>query len=131
MGGVDGASLGGVHGGGVGERDVLGDVAGGQLQGLPRGRTGGAFDGESAVLANGGDAEGLPVQRDAVVALEPGQVPGVRAGLDDVADPGDTALRAVSAERHTRLVDEAESDEVGAQGGADAGGVLVRGDQQQ
>ena len=51
VGGVDGAALRGVHRGGVGERDVLGDVAGGQLQGLPRRRAGGAFDGEPAVRA--------------------------------------------------------------------------------
>ena len=60
---------------------------------------------ESAVVADGDDAVGLAVDRAAPVALDPGEVPGVAAGLDQVPDAGDGALQA---ERHAVLGDAAE-----------------------
>ena len=58
VGGVDGAALGGVHGGGVAEREVLGDVGGGQHQPLAEllavgVAAGDGGDLEAAVVADG------------------------------------------------------------------------------
>jgi hypothetical protein len=130
--GVGGAALGGVHGGGVGQVEVLGHVRGGQGQPLPdgfavraRGRRGGGGDPdvEGAVVADGEDLVGLAVDRAAAVALVAGEVPAVVAGLDEVADPGDGALGQCDAV----LGDPAQADEFGAQlpRKSSGGGVVV------
>ena len=127
VGGVDGLALRGVHGGGVGQGEVLGDVGGGQHHPLPQSRAVGAGgeqggDVEAAVVADAGDLVGLAVDRAAAVALLAGEVPAVEPGLDEVADPGDVAL---GGEGHPVLGDPAEADEFGAQLRGQSGGLLV------
>ena len=130
--GVDGEALGGMDGGGVAERQVLGDVVGRQDDALPLDPVGATEEGgdlEAAVVADGGDPVLLPVDRAAAVAVVAGQVPAVAAGLDDVADAGPGPLQA---ERHAVLVvDSAEADEVGAQLRGEPGHLLVGVDDEQ
>ncbi len=104
-----------MDGGGVTERQVLGDVVGRQDNPIPLDLVGAAKEGcdlKAAVIADGGDPVLLAVDGSAAVAGVAGEVPAVAAGLDDVADAGPGSLQA---ERHALLVvDSAEADEVGA-----------------
>ena len=112
---------------------MLGDIGGRQHHPLPQHppvRTSAQQrdDVEAAVLPDAGHPVRLPVDRAAPVALDPGEVPPVEPGLDEVAHPGDRALRR---EGHAVLGDAAEPDELGAQLGRQAGGLLVGVDEQQ
>ena len=134
--GVHGLALRRMDRRGVGQREVLGDVGGRQHHPASRpqravraaGGGGEGFDLESAVVPDGGDAVGLAVDRPAPVALDPGEVPGIPPGLDEVPDAGDGALQA---QRHALLGDAAETDQLGAQLRGQPRGLLVGIDQQQ
>jgi hypothetical protein len=130
--GVDGAALGGVHGRGVGQRQVCGHVAGRELQRRTQllhlgsldptvgadigagGAAGDGGDGEPAVGTQGGDAIGLAVDRRTGVARVAGEFPAVAAGLHEVADSGRYALPTGAGERDARLLDHAERHQLGA-----------------
>ena len=133
MGGVDGLPLRGVHGGGVGQGEVLGDVGGGQHHPLAqRGAVGAGAeqrgDVEAAVVADGGDLVGLAVDRAAPVALDPARSQPLNRAWTRSPTP---AMVPCEVSGTPSSVDPAEADEFGAQLRGQAGGLLVGVDEQQ
>ena len=135
---------------GVAERDVLAHVGAGQLHrpaepfaphvplvgvGVGRVAVDDRGDGQPAVGAGGEHAVGLAGDRGGGVALEPAQVPGQRAGLDQVADPGDGAAplgqRLALPQRRRRAPGRGRAGPARRAAGGDAGGGGVGADHQQ
>jgi hypothetical protein len=85
-------------------------------------------DFEAAVVADAGDPVALAIDRPTPVALQPGEIPAVRARFDEIPDTG---IRALQPERHPVLGDDAEPDQFSAQGRRQPSRLLVGIDQEQ